>query len=188
MGRPVILLDIDGVVCDFVGPVVGLINSRLATNYKPSDVTDWDIMGSLGVGKIDAGVVYSRIKSEGFCAGLPAYPGAKDGVAALMEMAEVHPCTSPFASKYWLAEREQWLVNFGFSRKAVTFTHAKHLMRGDILVDDKAETISRWGLTNPTGALLYNQPWNNSRVDLNSSRVRGWPAVVARCARLLERA
>lgn len=58
----------------------------------------------------------------------------------------------------WLARYFPW-----FDRDRVIFTKHKHLVRGDVLIEDHVENIASWLRENPTGqAYLLPAPYNRA--------------------------
>lgn len=48
-----------------------------------------------------------------------------------------------------MPERTRWLVrHFDAKPSQIMHTSAKHLVRGDVLIDDKPTTIERWAHVN----------------------------------------
>lgn len=161
--RPRVLLDIDGVCCNFVQPVVDEVNRLTGSKHTPNSVDQWDMMTALGATSEVAAAVDKMIKKPGFCLGLQQYAGAKSGVETLREFADVYPVTAPYDSTHWIQERKTWLVQeLGFNKSDIVYTDAKHLITGDVLIDDKTATLVKWleyhGPRNR--AILYSQPWN----------------------------
>jgi 5'-nucleotidase len=109
--------------------------------------------------------VENLICQPGFCATLASYPGATAGIEALMEIADVTFVTSPWwSSPYWLNERYQWLVaHFGEKQaRKLVFTSDKHLVAGDILIEDHIDTLIIWerlGFKSRLG-ILIDRPHN----------------------------
>lgn len=176
MSRPVILLDIDGVVCDFVAPVLAEVNRLMGSTRTADDVTGWDIYTSLGASAAVGEQVNNLIRTEGFCRSLKAYEGAREGVDALREFADVHPVTAPFNGPHWIREREAWLIEFGFDRKDIVYTDAKYLICGDAIIDDKTSTLVRWGERQRGCPVLFSRPWNLA--DAYEGRASNWPSLV----------
>lgn len=169
-----ILLDIDGVACDFITPTLKVLSQLTGRTFQHDDVQDWDIMKSLGISDEIAKETYQRVGAPGNVAAFPIYPGAKEGVARLKEIADVYAVTSPLASsRTWAREREEWLLaQLGIPTSKVAHTSAKHICHGNILVEDKASTLQAWSEEWPrsTGVLFrrpYNRnaPWDGVAVD-----------------------
>lgn len=180
VGRcPLVLLDVDGVLCDFVGSLLEAINAYTNMEFQREDITGWDVAESLRIPKKTLNEVYKRsISLPGWCKRLQPYPGAVDGFRRLKEVAEVHIVTTPFASSdFWLQERVEWLhTHFKVKPEEITFTSRKELVKGDYLVDDKVETCVKWGgkiRARQERAILWSTPHNKLPVDAGCYR-RAW--------------
>lgn len=171
--RPLVLLDVDGVLANFVTPALREINWLLGTEHEHDHLTEWDLMKWAGVGPRDEDYLYRRLKRKGFHAQIHPYPGAVEGVKALEEIANIHIVTSPMHGETWCYERWSWLdTHFGFEAHEVTFTHHKGLVVGDYIVDDKLENVS-----SRRGGLLWNQPWNQTAPQ-TLKRIGGWAELI----------
>lgn len=155
-----ILLDVDGVLADFVGAVLKLIN-------KPDVKVDrWDFHEQLGM---TANELWKVIDSSGhdFWANMPMLPWYIDIVAMLAAYRVTKNtvlCTSPSLSDGCNSGKVAWIrKNFpGFSRRFI-ITPCKHLLRGDfILIDDSDENCKRFWESRQE-AILFPQPWNANR-------------------------
>lgn len=179
--RPLVLLDVDGVLADFITPAFKIANGLLGTDHKPDDLDIWDMAEWLKLEKHQSTAFYDAVKLEGFHDDLPVYPGAVEGVKRLQEIADVHIVTSPMYGKTWCSERWNWLYkHFGIKSKDVTHTHAKHYFRGDFLVDDKPENVLKWQSRNAEGTgLLWDQKYNWALIgEKVFIRVQSWNEVL----------
>jgi 5'(3')-deoxyribonucleotidase len=188
--RPlVILLDVDGVLANFIEANLATLR-ELGVERQHDDVRAWSIEESLGLSSAQRAQMKARWSEAGFCASIPAYEGAAAGVELLRSIGEVYAITAPmWSAPTWQHERTEWLMrHFDFTRDQVVSTAAKHLVRGDILVEDKPETLARWAAAWP-GALpvLWDRPYN-AEAD-HPVRTRSWgllQAVAAEVARGLD--
>lgn len=177
--KPIILLDIDGCAANFVRPVLDAVTALTGKTYTDDDVTEWDMYRALGISPEDGRKVDEVIKTAGFCRGLNLYDGAREGVEELRRFADVYAVTAPFDSDYWMREREQWLVvELGFSRFDIIPTHAKHMVAGDVLIDDKTSTLVKWEAERGGRSILFSRPWNAADA-WGGRRAHGWPHLVA---------
>lgn len=162
--KPRVLLDCDGVVADFAGGFLRLVNAHFGTNHTPADITDYDIGKALRWSPEQAEEAYELISDcDRFAATLNVFPGAVDGVARLLDIADLYVVTSPWWSHpTWVRDRNNWLfANFGIGAGRVVHTAAKHIVAGDILVDDKTSTCDAWRAAWPHGvAVLWSTPHN----------------------------
>lgn len=162
--KPRVLLDCDGVLSAFVDGWLKLINAAWGTGYRVGDATDWDVLSALGIDPLDRPAAKKLIAvCPGFAAKLDVLPGAPAAVAQLREIAEVYIVTSPWNSNpTWTHDREMWLErHFGIPHARVIHTSAKHLIAGDVLVDDKTSTCEAWRTAWPNGvAVQWSTPHN----------------------------
>lgn len=190
--KPILLLDVDGVLADFVTATLRILNEKAGTNYNHDDVRTWDMFSSFPDHKHLADDVYEILKKAGGCYGIPPYDGSQDAVEALKVLVDIVVVTSPFnGSETWVHEREKWLeMLFDISHKNVIHTGRKELIEGDILVDDKVEHIYEWSNRHPEGhAILWGQRYNQEH-NLNGKRiyrVEGWTDLINLVRRLVRR-
>jgi 5'-nucleotidase len=176
MKRPLVLLDCDGILFDFVGAFLGKIEEQHGIHYDRDSVTEFDFSNLPDWNK----GFWGLCQLGGF-ASTPGciFPGAVEGVNALREIADVEVCTSPYkGSLTWVGERDLWLKQyFNFSPSDVHYTHKKHLMRADYLVDDRAENAEQF----PGTGVLWTRSYN--RHSGHPVRVRSWDELiqVVRC-------
>ena len=148
-----ILLDVDGVLANFAG---GLLASH-KTKLRVKDLTKFDFLDELD---FDAREVIGN--GLEFCKNLPLYPGAKRFVRKLQKLGRVDPLTAPFhGASLWRMGRSNWLA-WHFDLFAPTYcpTEKKHLVPGNVLIEDNLETVIRWSATQRRPAILIDRPWN----------------------------
>lgn len=157
-----VLVDVDGVLADFVGATTDALYIDLDGPFmEVEELTNWDLLSHME--EQYRAPMIERWKSKGFCADIEVYPGAIEGIRQLREIADVHFLTAPLPeSKHWLQERTEWLYDhFRATHKDITFTHTKHRVIGDVLIDDKVEHIEEWGAKHGSGIpILFARPYN----------------------------
>lgn len=163
IAKPVVFLDVDGVLADFVGGYLKLLEEHTGIKATHEQITHFDIGKSLNLTDEQS----SRMKraigdAHAFARALDVYPGAIEGVRMLERVADVHIATSPWNSNpTWTHDREWWLKkHFDISHSRVTHTSAKHLLRGDFLVDDKTDTLRKFLSVAGKGAVQWQTPHN----------------------------
>jgi 5'(3')-deoxyribonucleotidase len=143
-GKPVVLLDVDDVVCRCIGRMASEAGKKLGLEIHDTDVKTWDFHDTFDSPGLKEHVE-GKMSEKGWCASLEVFPGAVAGVKSLMEISEVFFVTAPFHGEHWMHERRQWLYdNFGIDRKRVLQGHSKFLVRGELFVDDKIENLQKW--------------------------------------------
>lgn len=163
----IVLLDCDGVLADFTGGILRVYNERYGTDFSHEDITDWDMAHCLGVPNR---TIYGIASEPGFCANLKPLPGAEQALDDLNKIADVYCVTSPIhSSKHWMYERTEWLSSRGVPYRRIIQGSAKHIIVGDVFIDDKPRSVQQWvyarnkrlGRTDGDGAFLWAQPYNN---------------------------
>jgi 5'(3')-deoxyribonucleotidase len=163
---PRFLIDVDGVLANTIE--AALPHARELTEREDlhhDHVTTWAIEDAFGIQETDRERFYARWRLPDFVSSMPLYPGANSFVDALRGLGEVYAVTAPFPhALYWQYEREQWLVkHLGFDRKHVLSTDAKHIVAGDVLIEDKPETLFTWKAHWPNGlAICMSRPYNQA--------------------------
>ncbi len=175
-----VLVDVDGVLADFVGGVCARVNEtipKIVHQFKPTDFKEWDI------GKLLPSYWKGIVSKPGFCYNLEPYPDAKEGMKALLDSgAKIVVVTSPWHSETWISERIEWLaLHMKISRQDVIFAEGKHkaLIKGDFLIEDSLENAQAWNRNQSGYAHLVNRPWNQDTTLLE--RVDSFSHAVERC-------
>lgn len=163
--RPEILLDIDGVFADFVSPTLPVISEMVGRPLTLDDVTHHKMEELFGLNADQRIALYRRWGERGFCTSLASYAGAGHAVAELSKLGDVYALTQPlpaFISETWSAERERWLGKvLGIIPNRIISTGAKHMVDGDILVEDNLGNLRAWMERHPHGiGILFDRPYN----------------------------
>ena len=171
----IVLLDVDGVLCDFVA---GVMRSVATCSDERADLSDWDFLGKLSLHAKRAYLADSA--KPGFCYGLDPLSGAVEGVQALREDGhDLVAVTAPLLHcPTWEGERREWLRQyFGFTARDVVFTSRKDLVHGDVLVDDKPEHVIEWERRWLKSGVLWAQPYNRHATARRLRRTDDWQHV-----------
>src|SRR3990167_2542237 len=175
-----VLVDCDGVLADFISRVCETIEFHGGGKFMPDQVTEFNFAKALQLGPFLASAVKKTISNEpGWWSSLRPFPEAVDGVARLQEIAEVYVITAPWNScKTWLHDREAWLKkHFGIPHSHVLVGSAKHLVSGDLFVDDKTDALHAWNANQGGIAVQWQTPHN--RLDaLSGHSTRSWDELI----------
>lgn len=189
MTRPIVLLDCDGVLADFVGDLLPIIHSVTGIRATREQITHFDFSASLGLSPAQSADVKRAIGGAvRFARFLEPCPGAIEGVAALRDLADVYIVTSPWNSNpTWTHDREWWLrKHFDIPHANVLHGSAKHLVRGDVFVDDKTDAVIAWQDAHPRSVgIRWNTPHN--QLDAYDGPATGLWSVVRDIAREVRR-
>ncbi len=175
--RPLVLVDCDGVLADFVGAFLGTVNYQLGTEYQREQVTTFGF-DTLPGWTANAPFAWSLARHVGFCRDIPPLPGAVEGFRALREIVDVEICTSPmYGAPHWVHERDVWLeTHFDISHKHIHHVRKKHRMDAAVLLDDSGENLDLWAQHRPDSlALMWDATYNRS---FKHERVSSWDTVI----------
>jgi 5'(3')-deoxyribonucleotidase len=170
-----IYLDMDGVLCDWVGAALRVHNRMEVLDAWPQG--EWDIAKVLGMEPED---FWRRIdhRSEGFWATLSPYPWMRrlvellESLAAPITIASA-PSDDPFSAAGKLIWINKHLPQFA---QRYQLGLEKHLLaRPDtLLIDDNERTVEDF-LAAGGLAMLFPQPWNsNHHVKFKMAFVKGY--------------
>lgn len=176
----IILLDCDTILGDLMGDTIKVINEELAMDCSPERVkyenqTNFYLSTTtahLGFGEAK---INDIMASPGFIGGLTVCPGAREGVEALREFGDVFVLTKPSRhGPTWVYERGLWLKkHFDIDDDHTISTGAKHLVFGDVFVDDLHRNIHRWNTQwQYSHSVLWDAPWNQN--DNAHYRTKDW--------------
>ena len=175
--RPIIGLDIDGVLADMAGSMVTIYNYKSICegappfikndSYDVSDLVDYDFTKLIG--KECFIEMVKTMESKEACSRLPAYNYSKRLYSKLCDIGNVIFITKPFSLyKNWYVERNTWIKkNFGVNQDHIIYTSKKHLINADILIDDCIDVIKDWVLYTNKPAIKVERPWNKDYKDDN---------------------
>ena len=178
MTKKRILLDVDGVCGDFITPTLGVVYDMTGKRYAHDDVVKWELEELVAPEQQDE--FWARLSAPGFTRSMLPYADAVQAVQRLIARHEVYFVTAYMhSSSTWVYDRDRWLhEHFGVNYSRVVHTKAKHLVVGDVFVDDKPSNVAAWAEAHPSGkALLFDRGYN--RAEEAGVRVCGWDAVFA---------
>jgi 5'(3')-deoxyribonucleotidase len=185
MTRPRVLLDVDGVLADFVGHTLTLLGDMAPAGGRDA-FTSWDMLSAMSPRA--RAETEARWRRPGWCLTMPVCTGAQNAVDRIGLRADVVYVTAPMhGAPHWMYERSLWLERqFAADPRAIVFAHDKSLVSGNVFVDDRAENVDEWAAAHPDStALLWDAPYNRHWVPAgrNSMRVAAWADVIGAVAR-----
>jgi 5'(3')-deoxyribonucleotidase len=161
MNKPIIYLDLDGVLVDFVS---GALKTLGVTNYKIPP-NGYKIESWKGVG-VSTKEFWKAIDAtnEHFWADLEKYPWSDKLVRLCESYGSVFILTSPSRNPYCLAGKMMWLKkHYPRLTRSVIMTPHKYLCAAPnrILIDDNDDKINKFIEYGGTG-ILFPQMWNTA--------------------------
>lgn len=152
-----LLLDCDGVICDCSTPVHRFAEKLLRRKLPlPSEWLDWEHSVAMRMTPDETRDFNHEIKKSDVAFEIQFLPGAEETVHKLIKKFEVVFVTAGW--KYypaWVPAREHLLEPFNCP---VIFTHHKHMVMGDMLVDDKPANL----LQTFAEPVLFDAPHNRA--------------------------
>jgi 5'(3')-deoxyribonucleotidase len=150
--------------------------SLMASDRPPTFTTTWNF-DDWELTPHERKATWDIVNRPGFTEGLGLLLGAASGVRDLAKECDVYFVTSPIhSSPTWAYERRKWLIKwFGHEQGSkVVFTSHKHLVAGDVLVDDKPGNLENW---NHGCRVLWDAPYNREAT-INAHRTCEWSDVL----------
>ena len=176
----IVLLDIDGVVCDLASYLCDWLHAQGYARRTPDDIRQFDFAAALDVPRATIDRFWAEVGVEQHGLRLPAYPGARRFVDALRRKHRVVACTAS-AGAEWTGQRAMWLATvLGFAASDVVFAEGELKARivADVLIDDRVETCGAFADRNGW-ALLFDRPWNRGFEQVGVNRVDGYAHVLS---------
>ena len=180
MKRLSIALDCDGVLGCFTTAALRVVEEVTGKRFVLADVTEYNFTRAIGLSESEAVAVKKVIGARrGFCASIPPYPHARQGVRRLRDLGEVFCVTHPWESNpWWRAERDSWLaLHFGID--VVHHANDKTGYEADVFVDDKSSHVRDWLSAWPgRTAVFWRTPHNTSEsVPWGAHSIGSWDAL-----------
>jgi 5'(3')-deoxyribonucleotidase len=186
LSRPIIFLDLDGMAANLLAKLMSIHNQETGSNSTAEEL--WAVGG--GTDGLDyyldrPGIFRDLEPIEGFAEALPE----------LQKLGEVHIASSPSRNPDSATDKIRWVTErFPSPRRNIILIPNKHLLRGEVWLEDWGKNIACIRETNPhsfIGAIEY--PYNesvkhmlNARVSRENTR-RGWQELVKGIATFLAR-
>ena len=167
-----ILVDMDDVIEKLVDGWVDYNNEKFGTDVKPEDVRDWNM--SLAFPTLTREQVYAAEMDEALWDRVKPMPGADEALRALI--ADGHDVYIVTATRYETLKAKMEKVLFRYfpylSWDRVIITSNKHLIRGDVLIDDGPHNLTGGDYKKILFDANHNRSFDESSV--GAVRVRSW--------------
>ena len=165
-----ILIDMDGVVADLLDKWLMVYNNRYKDTITKEQITNWD--ASLAAKNCSSKDFYSIINEPGFFSDLKVIENSVEVTKRLQQAGHIlyFVTATPYDSLDAGFYKSKWVDTYfpHLTRKNVIQTHLKHLVKGDLLLDDSPSNLENF----PGLKVVFNMEYNkNARVDF---RVGNW--------------
>lgn len=169
-----ILIDTDGVLSDFVEHAIVYLRKE-GFILEKTDCTDYALTKNMSK---DCARAFKRLPfNPTFCFNVPRNKFAQSTLKKLVAKGHnISLVTSLWESPYWEKARTEWFESLLSSKELtkietffVTPQERVH-MPGDILVEDRRETLVEWAASGRK-SFLIDQPWNAGTLPDKSTRL-----------------
>jgi len=150
--KPIVLLDVDGVMTNHTVEYLEEINELFGKEYTIEDVTSYDY-GFLEEEERELMFRRWEFASYDDCSLTDQQQLA---IENLRGYCRVVVCSTPFVGH--IQSKQRFLLRY-FSRDDIVLCGDKTLVGGDILVDDSERNIERFREVGGHG-IVFDQPWN----------------------------
>lgn len=173
-----ILVDVDSTICDTLPVWLERIHAKTGVKATVSDITSWGVHACGPLVKVDPAIVYGVLNEPGFNLSIPIFPGVKENIKKLMDEGHTVYFVTARYGGVCMGETLEWFKEHlpFVGRTNLVFCSDKELLYGDVLVDDRAETVQKFHTHRPpftpfptTISILY--PYNQTLLDDPRCRV-----------------
>jgi 5'(3')-deoxyribonucleotidase len=178
--KPRLLLDVDGVIANFAGAAVRVMNKISGMGILEEQIREWDVTTMLD-DEEHRRASKDAFNEAGFASTFESYDGSVDAVHRLREITELHFVTAPTVTNpTWVHDRVNWLAkHFGVDPRDVHHTAKKWVLYGDVMIDDHPVNLEPW-LQHWPGklALLWDRSYNQGQ-GVGLHRIKTWAEAIS---------
>ena len=162
MKKLTILCDMDGIITDLLTKWLNRYNDEHGDDLTIADIKDPQVHKAVKP-SVDTDI-YRYIEEPDFFDDLKPIPGAIKSLTSLhMEGHDVFIATAHADNPQCASAKIRWVQeHLGFSRKQVILIHSKHMLKGDVFIDDTPKKLKAYRESWPKAKVLtiaypYNQ-------------------------------
>ena len=159
-----ILIDMDGICCDFIGQLIEVYNLRFNDQIVKADVKDSNFFRNLSKPGITEDILESIMAEPGFFRNLKPYDGAIDSVKALVDAGHNVTIATSHLYEHSAHDKILWLKEHMpfIDRKHQFLGHQKWMIQADVLIDDTPRNVIAWKRRWwPSRVYSIAHPYNN---------------------------
>lgn len=176
---PALLIDMDGVLVKTLELWLGKYNTEFDENLHPKDITRWNFTESIPGERLPRMVEYMH--EPGFFRYMEPVEGGCETLAQLHRegYAIVIATAPPHGSRTAAYDKVQWVkehLPFLDPQEQMVLTHAKHLIKADIMLDDNPALLEPYPGTTVCMPFNYNHGVGDVRIPdhLTNEQKWGW--------------
>ena len=152
MIKPIVLLDLDGVMIDHNDQFLQEVNEMFGKDYVYDDIVNFDYSFM----EVEERTIMFALWEVASYDGKSLSVENQDNLKALRTFARVVACSTAFTGH--IESKHRFLRRY-FEPQDIVICKDKALVGGDILVDDKPKNIKLFRDVGKHG-IVFNQPWN----------------------------
>jgi 5'-nucleotidase len=185
--RLTILCDMDAIIADLTQKWLDHYNQEHSDAVTKADIKSWHMASNVKIGQS----VNDYLYREGFFRDLKPLPGAIPAIVELKKMkhdviivsAPSWPGTSATDKISWVREHMPFL-----NKRDIMLGHHKHLLRGDVFIDDSPDNIRQYRNHWPehNGIMTIAHPYNEEVKELVNVYADGYQDTQKAWGTLLE--
>ena len=160
-----IAIDVDGVLANQIEGILPVLAEDYNITLRYNEITSWDLkINDTSIDKI----ILDEQKERSYILNMTVYPDAKETIRRLIKSHYIIIATArPEESDTWTKE---WL-----NKNNISFDRYYNLKEGkkqnsvekiDILIDDYIKNIKSFLKRKEGKAILFSQPWNQDRIEI----------------------
>jgi len=162
-----IAIDVDGVLANQIDGILPIANDHVEKPLTYSDITEWD----LKIGETDiATLIVSEQQKQRYVMAMPVHSNAQSSIADLIRNYRIAIATArtPKIDRWtirWLKENKIYYDIFNNSKEG----NKQNIdVDPSLLIDDYIGNIKSFLENSDGSAILFSQPWNQQRDQLQS--------------------
>lgn len=171
-----ILIDLDSTIADTLPHWIERINKIGGIAATVDDVVKWDIADCHPISQVDKKFIFRILQDRKWLLSMPPIPGAIEAVERLNKQHEIfvvtarHGSVSIPASQEWIKTHLPFLDH----KLQVVYLYHKHILVGDVLIDDKGDNLKLFTDTHSKSiamglAYKHNLAYASDRISLHNS-------------------
>ncbi|MEN9918903.1 MAG: hypothetical protein RL662_1339 [Bacteroidota bacterium] len=161
-----ILLDLDGVMTDFLSSALALLNARFDRTITPEEYAKHNIFDIEKVYGISSKDFWDTIETKDFWISMKPMPWAKELYEKLNKIAPVTIASSPSNNPFCAADKAIWVQkHLGLKNSNLMLGSRKYLMAStyNVLIDDYPKNIDKFR-EHGGHAILIPSSWNTANL------------------------
>jgi len=177
-----ILIDLDSTFVDTLTSWVKHLNARFVNlDLTVDDINEWDFTSIPKLAHISSHKIFNILQEPGFTISLKPMRHAVQVVQRLLAKGNDIYFVTARKGKNHMMETFPWIKDYlpNFHKDRIIFCSHKHLIRGDVLVDDRPSTMIEYRIWNPNALVLgieyeYNKTLKLQHIPLVKRDKNSW--------------